>query len=294
MSAEILAYLLYHCIIMIEIGYHHKLKAYKQVSHGMFLVDEHGEEILLPAKHCPSNLNVGDEIEVFVCTDSQDRPIATTQKPLINTFGFAFLTCTGTTHFGAFMNWGMDRDLIIPNREQDVPINFGERHLTFLYIDEEDRLTGTTMIPQCLEYEDIDLKVGQEVELLIYARTDMGVKVIIDDQYGGVIYKDDIYTPIHIENKIKGYIRRIREDKLIDCSMRPFGYQKVKEKIDPIIEYLNSKGGFAPLHDKSDPELIKAQLNMSKKVFKKAIGGLYKKGLVTLSEEGISLVKKKP
>jgi len=277
---------------MIEIGEKQELKAYKLTSQGMYLADEEGDEILLPTKFCPSDLKVGGTAEVFVYSDSDDRLVATTQEPLIELYGFAYLMCTGVTGFGAFMAWGMDRDLIIPNREQQEPIEVGLKYLTYLFINDADQLTGTTNIEQCLDHEDIDVKVGDKVDLLVYDKTNLGYKVIINNIYGGVIYHDDVYDNIKPMDQIQGYIRRIRGDKLIDVSLRPFGYSKVKEQSDPILKYLEEKGGFAPLHDKSDPALIKSELKMSKKVFKKAIGGLYKKGMITINDKGITIVKK--
>ncbi|MEL6389946.1 MAG: S1-like domain-containing RNA-binding protein [Bacteroidota bacterium] len=278
---------------MIDPGYHYTLTAFNRTGHGMFLTDGFGNEILLPAKNCPADLDEGQKVDVFVYLDSQDRPIATTQQPKIELYGFAYLTCVGTARFGAFVDWGLDRDLLIPTREQTNPMIVGRAYLTYLYLDDRDRTTGTTFIRPALEHEEIDLEIGQEVDLLAYEVTELGVKVIIDNTYGGIMYHSDLYESVKPQDQLKGYVTRIREDLLIDVSPRKFGYRKVLDTTDNILNYLAERGGFASLTDKSDPELIRQELQMSKKVFKKAIGNLYKNHKIAIESDGIRLTSSK-
>lgn len=275
-----------------EVGQYYHLKAYRQTPQGMYLQDEDGEEILLPAKYVPQHLEEGGGIEVFVYLDSQERPTATTQRPKIDMYGFSLLTCVGIAPFGAFMDWGLDRDLLVPNAEMTEGMIVGRQYMTYLFQDEQDRLTGTCLIDQCTQHDEIDLEVGQEVSLLIYDNSKLGVKAIIDQTYAGLIYKDDIYRQLKIGEALKGYIRRIREDKKIDISLRKFGYNKVIDETDKILQLLQVSGGFIALSDKSDPALIQKHLEMSKKVFKKAIGGLYRQKLIDIEDNGIRLKEK--
>jgi len=276
-----------------DIGTFQKLTAYKETKYGMYLQDTDGDEVLLPGKYVPGDLKEGDQIEVFVYLDGQDREVATTQKPKINPYEFAFLNCIDIAPFGAFMDWGLDRDLLIPNMEQESPLIQGKRYLVYLFMDEQDRPTGTTHIDRCVSNDDFDLEVGAEVQLLIYKHTDIGVKVIIDQTYDGLLYKDQVQTILKLGDQVTGYISRIREDKKIDVSLHRFGYNKVIDNKDKIVSALEVAGGFLPIHDKSDPKDIYKHFQISKKVFKKVIGGLYKDKRIEITREGIKLIKTK-
>ncbi len=275
-----------------EVGQYYVLKAYRLVAQGMYLKNDQGEEILLPSKYVPAELQEGDTLRVFVWIDSQNRLVATTQQPKVELNGFAILKCVSIAPFGAFMDWGLDRDLLVPNAEMVEGMRPGSSYLTYMYIDDQDRLTGTTLIDRCTEYEDIELSIGEEVELLIYSLSDFGAQVIINQTYAGLVYQDDIYRPLRIGEVTKGYIRRIRADKKIDVTLRRFGYSKVIDDTERILALLRLSGGFLPLNDKSDPADIKRHLEMSKKVFKKAVGGLYKKKRIALEPHGIRLIEK--
>lgn len=274
-----------------EVCSYQTLTAYKETKHGMYLQDDEGEEVLLPSKYVPADLKVDDEIDVFIYYDSQDREIATTQKPIISPYGFAYLDCVDVAPFGAFMDWGLDRDLLIPNAEQAYPLTVGQSYLTYLFVDEQERITGTTHVDRCFSNEDFDLKIGDEVDLLVYQFTDMGVKVVIDDMYTGLLYRDQVQSPLRHGDRTTGYISKIRAENKIDVSLHRFGYNKVIDNKDRIIEVLNNAGGFLPLHDKSEPDKIKHHLQISKKVFKKAIGGLYKDKKIRIEPDGIYLIK---
>jgi len=271
----------------LEAGLHYNLKVYKIVAHGAYLEDNDSNEILLPSKNVPATLKIGDYIRVFVYEDSDDRLIATTQVPKVELYGFSMLTCVNIRSFGAFMEWGVDRDLLVPNAEMIPNMQVGKAYITYLYQDEKDRLTGTTLIDRCLQYEDIEVQVGEQVELMIYGYSDFGPKAIINQTYNGQLYNDDVYQSLKVGQIITGYIRKIRPDKKIDVTLRKFGYKKVLDETGKILEILEQSNGFIPLHDKSSPEDIKRYLGMSKKVFKKAIGSLYKKKLIQIEKDGI-------
>lgn len=274
-----------------EVGTFQVLEAYKETQNGMFLRDKDQDEVLLPAKYVPTDLKEGDQIEVFIYLDSQEREIATTQKPKINPYEFAFLTCVDEAPFGAFMDWGLDRDLLIPTFEQETPILKGKSYLVYLFMDERDRPTGTTFIERCVSNEDFDLEVGTEVDLLVYKFTDMGMKVIINQTYDGLLYRDQVQKRLIHSEEIKGYISKIRPGNKIDVSLHRFGYRKVEDNAQKILDALKAADGFLPLNDKTDPEIINKNLHISKKVFKKAIGALYKEKLIKIEKDGIYLVK---
>ena len=278
---------------MLEIGTIQILKAYKEAKHGTYLADKNDNEVLLPMKYVPKDLNVGDEIEVFIYRDSQERITATTQKPKINLYEFAFLKCIDIVPFGAFMDWGIDRDLLIPNAEQLSPIRSGQNYLVYLFLDEQDRITGTTHIDRCVSNEDFDLEVGTEVDLLVFDFSPIGIKVIINQTYEGLLYKDQVQVPLKRGEEIKGYISKIRDGNKIDVSLHRFGYNKVIDNKEKIIRLLEkSENGFLAIHDKSTPEDIHYYLQISKKVFKKTIGALYKEKKIAIEENGIRLIKR--
>lgn len=270
-----------------EAGQYYNLKAYKLTGHGVYLEDNESNEVLLPLKYVPDEVKVGDHIRVFIYTDSDDRLIATTQHPKIELHGFAMLRCVNIRPFGAFMEWGVDRDLLVPNAEMIPNMQVGKSYIVYMYLDDQDRLTGTTVIDRCLEYTDIEVAIGEQVELMIYGYSDFGPKAIINQTYNGQLYNDDIYKPVKVGQVVTGYIRKIRPDKKIDVTLRKFGYKKVLDETDKILELIENSNGFIPLHDKSSPEDIKRYLGMSKKVFKKAIGSLYKKKKIMIEKDGI-------
>jgi uncharacterized protein len=266
-----------------------QLKVYRETKHGFFLGDEDGDEILLPSINAPEGLHVDDMVEVFTYFDSQNRLISTTQRPHIGLYEFALLRCVDVAPFGAFMAWGLDRDLLIPNGEQEKQIQPGEYHICYLFLDHEDRPTGTTKITRILERNDIELQEKEEVELLVWERTTLGYKVIIDNLHEGLIYHNEIYKNVFIGKPLKGFVKKIREDKKIDISLERIGYKAVLEHTDQILEAIKDHDGRLPLHDKSDPEEIKEMLHMSKKVFKKAVGALYKDKKIVIKDDGLYL-----
>ncbi len=276
---------------MIEIGKYQTLTAARRIPHGMVLVDEEGDDVLLPNKYVPEGLQPEDSIEAFVYADSEDWPIATTQKPKAALHEFAYLQVVEVTPFGAFLDWGLDKDLLAPFAEQAKKMERGKRYLVYLLLDEQtDRMIASSKLKKFLETENIQLEEGQEVDLLIGPPTDIGYNAIINNCYLGLVYKSNLFLDIQPGEKRKGYILNVRPDKKIDVTLQKPGYAKVEPNAEKILNRLKENEGFLPLHDKSDPEEIREQMEMSKKTFKKAIGALYKQRLIEIEENGVRLI----
>jgi len=277
---------------MIALCEYSRLKVFKETKHGYFLEDGDGDEVLLPFRSAPEDLELDSRIEVFTYLDSQNRMIATTKSPKVNLYQFAVLKCIEVAPFGAFMDWGLERDLLVPNSEMAAEIEPGSYYITYLYLDNDDRPTGSTKIERILDRNNIELQEKEEVDLLIWEETRLGFKVIINHLYEGLIYHNEIFKNVFEGKPMKGYVKKIREDNRIDISLEPIGYKRVvNNHNDKVLIALEEAGGFLPLHDKSNPEEIKEQLKMSKKAFKKAVGALYKQRMISLEEDGVRLVK---
>ncbi|WP_232793535.1 S1 RNA-binding domain-containing protein [Siphonobacter sp. SORGH_AS_0500] len=247
------------------------------------------DEILLPNKYIPENLEEGDALEVFIYRDSEDRLIATTLQPKLELYEFGLLTVKSVSKFGAFLDWGLEKDLLVPFSEQNHPLEEGESVVVGLVPDvETDRLIGTCKVGQYLEYDRIPFAPGDEVECLIYERSDLGYNAIIDNHYRGLFYYNEVFQPLTIGTKVKAFIKQVRVDKSIDLSLQPQGYyQSVDINTEKILKKLEEQNGFLALNDSSDPAVIYATLEMSKKAFKKAIGALYRERIIRLEEDGI-------
>lgn len=274
---------------MIEIGQYNRLTAVRLTPHGMVLHDEEGDDVLLPNKYTPKELAVGEAIDVFVYTDSEDWPIATTRKPFALVNEVALLHVKEVTSIGAFLDWGLEKDLFVPFSEQSAKMIAGGRYFVYLYLDESTgRVAASSKLNKYLNKEVPDLAVGQEVQLLIGLPTPLGFNAFINHRYRGLVYQSDIFRPLHPGDKCKGYVKLIRPDGKVDLALQPQGYQyAVSVQSQQILDVLKRQGGFLPLTDKSEPEEIYALLQMSKKAFKKALGALYKQRLVRLEEEGV-------
>lgn len=277
---------------MIEIGQSHELIAVKQVDFGVYLDAENLGEVLLPKRHVPDDLNYGDKIEVFIYLDSEDRPIATTEKPKAKVGQFAYLKVVDTNSVGAFLDWGLPKDMLVPFAEQHRPMEVGHSYIVFLYVDEKDgRIVASSKIDKFLDDErPHDFKPQQRVDLIIANTTELGYKAIIDHSHWGVLYEDDVFQRLSFGQYKKGFIKHVRADGKIDLTLQ--GGQETRDKYAKIILiYLQKQNGFAPVHDKSNPELISRLFGMSKGAFKKAIGGLYKQRIITIHKDGIRLVQ---
>lgn len=278
---------------MITLGKIYTLNVVKSVDFGFYVDAMEMGEVLLPLKHAPGGLAIGDSIEVFLYLDSEGLPIATTQTPKAQVGEFAYLKVLATTDVGAFLDWGLDKDVLVPFSEQHVPMEIGHSYLVYLYLDKaSSRITASSKIDKFLDDDKPHhFKPKQTVDLIIANSTDLGFKAIINHSHWGVLYSDEVHQRLSFGQYKKGFIKNIRPDGKIDLTLH--GGKETRDKYAKIILiYLNKKNGFAPVHDKSDPKLISQLFGMSKKSFKKAIGGLYKQKIITIEKDGIRLVGK--
>lgn len=277
---------------MIKLGQYNRLTAARSTRHGMYLADEEGREVLLPQKYVPKDLREEQSLEVFVFNDSEDRPTATTLAPKILLHQVAYLQVKQVNKFGAFLDWGLEKDLLVPFREQRSEMQKGKSYLVYLYEDEESqRLVATNKWYKFINNEELTVKQDQEVDLVVANSTDLGINVIINHKHVGLVYKNEIFRSLRPGDQIKGYIKLIRPDNKIDVRLQQEGYAHVEPNAEKILQILQSNDGFLALHDGSSPDDIRAQLEMSKKTFKKAIGALYKKKLIDIKSKGIYLLK---
>lgn len=275
---------------MIQLGIFSTLTATRQQPQGVYLADKMGDEVLLPNKYIPKNFKIDDQISVFVYTDSEDRIVATTVKPKILLHQFACLTVKQVTPFGAFLDWGLEKDLFVPFKEQKGKMKPGASYIVFLYNDEEsDRLVASAKINKFIERDLLTVEEGELVDILVGESTPLGRNVIINNRHLGLIFKNEIFQPISLGDYLKGYIKKIRPDNKIDVSLQKQGVQHIESSADKILNYLKQNDGHITLTDKSDPAEIMLKLEMSKKAFKKALGTLYKQRLIRLEKDGTYL-----
>ena len=277
---------------MLKIGKFNHLKVKRATRHGAYLVDQDGNEVLLPVKFVSDTLRLEDEIDVFIFTDSEDRITATTQIPKAQRDEFAFLEVKDVTPHGAFLNWGLEKDLFVPFREQLSRMRIGQKYVVFIYLDDRTKcLVASSKIKKFLDQKAIDLEKGNKVNLLILNNTDLGMNVIINDLYSGLIFKEDLHTNLKTGDKTVGYIKNLRPDNKIDVVLHRPGYMAIEPNAQRVLLKIRQNNGYLGLTDISNPQEIKDQLNISKKAFKKAIGSLYKKHLIQITDRGIYLVE---
>ena len=275
---------------MIEIGKINELEYYNKVDNGILLNDD-GREVFLPAKYVPQDMKQGDKLEVFVFINAEGQMIATTQIPYACVDDFACLEVVDVTDNGAYMNLGVDKDVFVPNREQKRPMKVGEKHVVFIHLDEKnDRLLGSSKLDKYVVEDEFDLEEGDEVELLICDKSDLGFNAIINNKYIGLLYENELFEELHTGDLKRGFIKKIRPEDKIDLSLQAQGFSHILDTKENLLEYLKDNGGFLTLGDKSLPEDIYRRLKISKKAFKKAIGGLYKERLITISDYEIKLI----
>jgi predicted RNA-binding protein (virulence factor B family) len=275
---------------MVEVGKYNELQVVKDMDFGIYL-EKDRQEILMPRKWVPQGTRIGDTLNVFVYRDSEDRLIATTMKPFAISGEFAFLECKQVNTFGAFMDWGMEKDLLVPFREQPLRMEPGKSYVVYVYTDEaSDRIVASARLNRFVEKDDIALRDGDIVELLIFSETDKGLNAIINNEYMGLIYRNEIYDNVRVGDKVKGYVKQVREDNKIDLSLQKSGFELVDDVKWRLMNLLKERNGFLALNDDSSPEEIKKELQISKKAFKKAVGALYKEKFIRLSDKGIHLV----
>lgn len=277
---------------MAEIGKYNTLKVVKTVEFGVYLNGGGQGEILLPTRYVPENIAVNDELEVFIYLDSEDRIIATTETPFATVNEFAFLEVKANTPVGAFLDWGLPKDLFVPFREQKTRMIEGESYVVYIYFDMESRrIAASSKLDKFVDNIPVEYEEGQKVELLIANKTNLGFRVIIEDAHWGILYENEVFTPLSPGQRIFGYIKKIREDEKIDLSLYKQGYQQIDDTSETLLNYLKNTTGKIPLTDKSSPEEISRLFGISKKSFKKAIGNLYKRKLISIEEDGISLAE---
>jgi predicted RNA-binding protein (virulence factor B family) len=276
---------------MIKLGEYNYLEILRETEPGLYLGDEEENVILLPHKYKPEEYTIGEKIKVFVYLDNEERPIATTLDPFLQLNTYGYLHCSDVTKYGAFMDWGLEKQLFVPFKEQARPMKKGNWYIVYLYIDEKtQRLVGSSKTNHFLQNDTLTVETFQEVDILVTHITDKGANVIINGQHKGLIYIEDIFEDIRTGDKLKAFVKKIRPDHKIDVVLQPPGYRSIEPNANYIREELEAAGGFLPLHDKSDPEEIKNLLGMSKKSFKKAIGTLYKDKQIAIKEDGIELL----
>ena len=276
---------------MIEIGRINTLEIVKEVDFGLYLDGGREGEILLPKKYTNEDMQPGDDVEVFIYLDSEDRLIATTIRPKAMVNEFAHLQVVQVNKFGAFLDWGLEKDLFVPFREQKTKMEEGKSYVVHVYLDDEsERIVATTKIDKFLNLFKHEFEEGQEVEIMICGKSDLGYKAIVQESHYGLLYENEVFKPLKYGQVLNAYIKNVREDEKIDLSLEKPGYAKVEGYEQTLLEILNDNEGFLPLHDKSDPDDIRKELGISKKMFKQTIGALYKKRLITISSEGIRVV----
>ena len=276
---------------MIQNGRWQTLKFNQKSPHGWYLIDRVGEEVLLPNKYVPEKIIVGQETNVFVYRDSEERLVATYIKPLIELNTYAILDIVAVSPFGAFADWGMEKNLFIPFKEQHQKLKEGDYSIVYMYLDEvTDRLVGSARVNRWLDPNTPEYKKGQKVSAMVYYENEVGYQVIIEQRYRGIIYTNEVFEPLSIGDRIQGYVRQIREGGLVDLSYTPLGRSKISSYQERILREINSNGGFLALNDKAEPEEIQKMLQMSKKSFKEAIGGLYRDRMIDFYRNGIRLI----
>lgn len=277
---------------MIHLGEYNTLKILRDTTSGLFLGDDDDNEVLLPNRYVPEQFNIDDDIKVFVYLDNEERPVATTDKPYIIKNDFALLRCSEVTQYGAFLDWGLVKQLFCPFKEQAFKMKTGGWYLVYCYLDEEtERLVASSKTNRFLDNKQLTIKQFDEVDLIVSHPSNIGMNVIVNKTHLGLIFNDDIFRDISVGDKLKGVVKKVRTDNKLDIAIGEIGYRNIEPNAAHIIRELEDNSGYLNLTDKSNPDDIKEILQMSKKSFKKAIGSLYKQRLITIKEDGIYLVR---
>jgi uncharacterized protein len=276
---------------MIHIGRFNELEVERIVSVGVFLRSDDGEEVLLPRKYVKPGVKPGDLLSVFIYTDSEDRPVAVTTVPLAVVGEFAVLACKATADFGAFLDWGLEKDLFVPVREELEPMEEGKKYVVKVCYDPRNkRVFATSKIGKFLDKADEKLAEGNEATLLFYSKSELGWSVIINNTYAGLVYVDEVFENVAVGDTKRGWIKKIREDGKIDAALRKPGFDGVLDSRGVIVEALKAAGGFIPCGDHTPPEEIMKLFSMSKKTYKRAAGTLFKARIISIDEDGIRLL----
>lgn len=275
-----------------QIGKTQILKVNRHAEAGVYLADANGTEILLPNRYVPEICHIGDTLEVFVYTDGEDRPIATTVKPFAEIGQFALMTVKQITDFGAFLDWGIMKDLLVPFSEQRGDLKEGDKVFVYVYEDGvTHRVCASARWEKFTNSDVTSLNAKDKVSLTVASKTELGYKVVINGEFKGLIFSSDVFKPLHIGDKTEGYIEKVREDGKVDVRLKQNGYGAISAEAEKILDKLKSEGGFIPVTDKSEPELIYSLFGISKKTYKKAVGDLYKRRMIAILYNGIKLLR---
>ena len=276
---------------MLRAGRIQKLTVSRISDYGLYLADEEQNEVLLPNRYISLTDKPGDEKEVFLYHDSEDRLVATTETPLLRVGEAGYLRVVDKTAHGAFLDWGLyGKDLFLPNRNQQGGIIAGRSYIVYLY---EDSVTGrcvaTCKLKSFINNDSITVAPRQEVDLLVASESPIGYRVIINNRHWGMLYRNQLFRPIAVGDRTKGYVRKLTEDNRIDFSLQQEGFAQVKDSAEVLLQLVRDNGGFLPLNDDSAPEEVNRLTQTSKKVFKRSLGMLLKRGAVTVDEQGIKI-----
>lgn len=272
------------------LGDYNRLEVVKLVDFGAYLDGGDAGEVLLPSRYMPKDTKVGDQLDVFVYLDQEERLVATTERPLAKVGEFACLKVAWVNKYGAFLDWGLMKDLFCPYAEQKKKMKVGEYHVVHVHIDEESyRIVASARVERYIDHEGADYYHNESVDLLVWQRTELGYKVIVDNKYAGLAYNNQIYRSVHVGERMKGYIDQVRDDGKIDVMLQPSGRQQTKDFADTLTDWLIAHGGVCEYGDKTDAETIKTVFGVSKKTFKRAIGDLYKHRVIVIDDDGIRL-----
>ncbi len=276
----------------IELGKFNVLEVVKEVDFGVYLDGEEEGEILLPTRYVPEECNIGDFLNVFLYLDNEERLIATTLTPLVQVGEFACLEVSWVNQFGAFLNWGLMKDLFVPFREQKMKMLVGNKYVIYTYIDEESyRIVASAKVDRYLSKEIPTYQPNDEVSILIWQKTDLGFKAIVENEFSGLLYDSEIFQPLQTGMQLKAFVKQVREDGKIDLMLQKPGFEKIDDFSDKLLSHIKENGGSIQLNDKSPAEEIYDAFQVSKKTFKKAVGDLYKKRLIVIEANGIRLAK---
>lgn len=279
---------------MIRAANYHRLTIARKTDNGLYLNDGEGNEVLLPNRYVPETYEIGDPMEVFVYTDSEDRPVATTDTPKIVEGGIAALQAVGFNYHGTFLDWGLPKDLFVPKRNQQAPMLVGEWYVVSVYADNvTGRAVGTSKLGKIINNEEITVRPKEEVDILVAVRKEKGFRVVINDKHWGMLYDNQIFTDVKLGMRMKAYVRKIAEDHRIDVSLQQEGFDQVKIAADEVLKMIDEADGVLPVGDRSAPEEVRLATGMSKKIFKRAVGYLMSRGVVESGDTSVKRAEKK-
>ena len=276
----------------IELGKYNQLEVVKEVDFGVYLDGGEEGEILLPTRYVPEDCKIGEILNVFLYLDMDERLIATTLTPYVQVGQFACLEVSWVNEYGAFLNWGLMKDLFVPFREQKMKMQVGRKYVIHAHLDEESyRIVASAKVERYLSKDKPEYAAGDEVNILIWQKTDLGFKAIIDNKYSGLLYENEIFTSLETGMEMKAFVKQVREDGKVDLILQKPGFEKIDDFAKTLLDYIREQGGRISLNDKSPAEDIYDTFGVSKKTFKKGVGDLYKKRLISLHEDGITLAE---